>query len=50
MDVVKEQIHMRVAGFAWKDLHHLWSKNGKEFSPDELFDHLIKMIIPEQFE
>ena len=48
MDAVKEQIRIRVAGFGWKDLHHPWSKNGKEFSPDDLFEHLIKKIIPEQ--
>jgi len=46
LDAVKEQIRIRVAGFGWKDLHHPWSKNGKEFSPDELFEHLIKKIIP----
>ncbi len=48
MDAVKEQICIRVSGFGWKDLHHPWSKNGKEFSPDELFVHLIRKIIPEQ--
>jgi hypothetical protein len=47
MDAVKEQICIRVAGFGWKDLHHPWSKNGKEFSTD-VFEHLIKKIIPEQ--
>jgi hypothetical protein len=36
-----------VAGFGWKDLHHQWSKYGNEFSRDELFEHLIKKIIPE---
>jgi hypothetical protein len=48
MDAVKEQIRIRVIGFGWKDLHHPWSKNGREFTPEELFDHLIKNIIPEQ--
>ena len=48
MDAMKEQSRIHVVGFRWKDLHHPWSKNGKEFSPDELFEHLIEKIIPEQ--
>ena len=49
MDATQEQICICAASFGWKDLHHPWSKNGKEFSPDELFVHLIRKIIPEQF-
>ena len=48
IDAVKEQIRIRVIGFGWKDLHHPWSYNGREFTPAEQFDHLIKNIIPEQ--
>ena len=41
-------IRIRVIGFGWKDLSHPWSKNGKEYSPDELLEHLVETIIPEQ--
>jgi hypothetical protein len=37
----KEQIRINVLGFGWKDLHHPWSKDGVDYSPEEL-------IIPEQ--
>ena len=48
MDTMKEQICICIVGFGWKDLHHPWSKNGKEYSPDELYEHSMKKIIPEQ--
>jgi len=43
-DVVKEQIRIRVLGFGWSDLHCKWSDK----TADELFEHLIKKIIPEE--
>ena len=48
LDAVKEQQRMRVIGFGWDDLHHPLSKGGKDYSPEELFDHFINTIIPEQ--
>ena len=45
---VKEQHKIRILGFGWKDLHHPYSKNGEEYSPDILFNHLVNVIIPEQ--
>jgi hypothetical protein len=48
LDAVKEQIRIRVLGFGWKDLHHPWSKDGTDYSPEELLTHLVDTIIPEQ--
>jgi hypothetical protein len=48
LDAVKEQIRIRVLGFGWKDLHHPWSEDGTDYSPEELFTHLVDTIIPEQ--
>jgi hypothetical protein len=45
---VKEQIKVRVVGFGWKDLHHAWSKQGVDYTPEFLRDYLIETIIPEQ--
>ena len=48
LDAVKEQQRIRVIGFGWDDLHHPWSVDGDECSPEQLRDHLINKIIPEQ--
>jgi hypothetical protein len=48
LDAVKEQIRIRVFGFRWKDLHHPWSKDGTDYSPEELLTHLVDTIFPEQ--
>ena len=47
-EAVKEQIRIRVLGFGWEDLHHPWSRDGVAYTPEQLLDHLIKTIIPEQ--
>jgi len=47
LDTIKENISIRVIGFKWEDLHHPWSKNGVQYSSDELAKHL-KMIIKEE--
>ena len=31
------------------DLHHPLSRGGKDYSPEELFDHFVNTIIPEQW-
>ena len=41
---LKENIRMRVLGLGWKDLATAWSKNGKEFTVNELSNHLKKII------
>ena len=48
LEAVKDQIRIRVIGFGWKDLHHPWSKNGVDYTPDQLLSHLIDRIIPQQ--
>jgi hypothetical protein len=48
LDAVKEQIRIRVLGFGCKNLHHPWSEDGTDYSPEELLTHLVDTIIPEQ--
>mmetsp|Transcript_26186 Transcript_26186/g.44648 ORF Transcript_26186/g.44648 Transcript_26186/m.44648 type:complete len:365 (-) Transcript_26186:8-1102(-) len=48
LDAVKEQIRIRVIGFGWKDLHHPWSKDGYEYTSEELLEYLLTKLIPEQ--
>ena len=49
-NAVKEQIRIRVLGLQWKDLHTPWSKDGVDFTAEQLRDILIEKIIPEQRE
>ena len=48
LEAVKNQIRIRTVGFGWMDLHHPWSKQGVDYSPEHLRDYLINTIIPEQ--
>ena len=48
INAIKEQIRIRVVGFGWKDLSHPWSKDGREYTLEELKLHLVTIIIPEQ--
>ena len=48
LEAVKDRIQIRVIGFGWKDLHHPWSKNGADYTPEELLNHIINNIIPQQ--
>ena len=48
LNTVKEQIRIRVLGFGWKDLHHLWSKDGVAHTPQQLLDYLVDAILPEE--
>ena len=43
---VKEQILIRHQGLGWNEAYHPWSRSGHTFSPDELFNHLIHVVIP----
>ena len=45
---VKEQLRIRTIGLGWTDLHHPWSKNCEDYSPEHLRDYLIKTVIPEK--
>ena len=42
---VKEQIHIRYLGLGWVDAYHPWSKNKHTYQPEELLQHLIKVVI-----
>ena len=44
LNVVKENIQMRVKGYGWKDFAHPWSKNGKLYTAEELSVHLKSII------
>ena len=35
---------MRVLGLGWKDLATPWSRDSRELTPDQLTDHLKKII------
>ena len=48
LEAVKDQIRIRVIGFGWKDLHHRWSKNGADYTPEELLNDYINNILPQQ--
>jgi hypothetical protein len=45
---VKDQILMRYIGLGWEEAHHPWSHKGIAFTPEELFEHLITVVIPLQ--
>ena len=34
--------------FGWKDLHHPWSKDGVAYTPQQLLDYLMDVILPEK--
>jgi hypothetical protein len=42
-NAVKEQISIHVIRFGWKGLNYPWSKNGVEYLPEHLFDHLMNI-------
>mmetsp|Transcript_11105 Transcript_11105/g.22083 ORF Transcript_11105/g.22083 Transcript_11105/m.22083 type:complete len:381 (-) Transcript_11105:27-1169(-) len=46
MKEVRNQILIRYLGLGWVKAHHPWSKNGREYTHAELFDHLINTVIP----
>ena len=48
LEEIKEQIRIRVLGLGWQDLHHPWSKNGVQYSAEQLASHLKDKIIPEE--
>ena len=44
----KEQIQIRYLGLGWEQACHAWSQNGCTYEPDELFEHLVSVVIPMQ--
>ena len=44
LNALKENIRMRVLGLGWKDLATPWSRDSRELTPDQLTDHLKKII------
>ncbi len=47
LDALKESIRMRVIGIGWEHLSTPWSKNGKDYTPAQLTQHLKKIIAAE---
>ena len=37
---------MHYLGLGWEEAHHPWSFKGRAFTAEELFDHLISVVIP----
>ena len=48
LHAVKENISIRVVGFGWQQFHHQWSKNGVDYTIDELAKHLKHIICEEK--
>jgi len=46
LEAVKEQILIRYLGLGWSAAHHPWSTSGREFSSNELLEHLVNVVIP----
>ena len=44
LSAFKENIRIRVIGLGWKDLATAWSKDGKDFTPNQLANHLKHII------
>ena len=44
LSALKENIRIRVIGLGWKDLATAWSKDGKDFTPNQLANHLKHII------
>ena len=43
---IKDQILMHYLSLGWEEAHHPWSFKGHAFPAEELFDHLISVVIP----
>jgi hypothetical protein len=46
LQFVKEQILIWYLGLGWTKAYHPWSKNKHIFSPSELMEHFVKMVLP----
>ena len=46
IDVVKEQLLTHELGLEIKEAKHPWSRNGYTYTADELFRHLVNVVLP----
>jgi hypothetical protein len=46
LQFVKEQILIWYLGLGWTKAYHPWSKNKHIFSPYELMEHFVKVVLP----
>ena len=46
LQFVKEQILIRYLGLGWTKAYHPWSRNKHVFSPSELMEHFVKVVLP----
>ena len=44
LHALKEKICIQIVVFAWSQFHHPWSKNGSEYTANELALHLKKIV------
>ena len=45
MKAVKEQILIRYLGLGWVEAHHPWSKANHTYSPTELLEHFVNVVL-----
>ena len=45
---MKEQILIRYLGLGWTKAYHPWLKNKYVYSPSELMEHFVKVVLPLQ--
>ncbi len=43
---MKEQILIRYLGLGWAKAYHPWSKNKHVYTPAELMEHFVKVVLP----
>jgi hypothetical protein len=43
---VKEQVLIWYLGLGWTKAYHPWSRNKHVFSPSELVEHFVKVVLP----
>ena len=46
LQFMKEQILIWYLGLGWTKAYHSWSKNKHIFSPSELMEHFVKVVLP----
>jgi hypothetical protein len=46
LQFVKEQILIWYLGLGWTKAYHPWSRNKHVFSPSELIEHFVKVVLP----
>ena len=46
LQFVKEQILIRYLGLGWEKAYHPWSMNKHVYTPTELMEHFVKVVLP----